>query len=180
MSYSTSLSLISGTNGAFINHYDKCFSNLTSSLHKNIDEASNPTENIVFENIIDVTKLRAAAASHTDGKVIEREINLEGENYYVCVLDNESTGSFNFDLFGKKGIIVATGDVSVNRNFTGMILANGTIRLNAPLITGDFVAVKKLLSADEELAGYFKAFAGSSTGAYDASDLIEFENWRKE
>lgn len=177
MTYNGSVSLIQGTNGSFNNNYATSFKNLTSSLHKNLEGTVSGGANIVFENIIDIDSIRADSAE--DGSVLEKDITIGEENYYLCVINNEGSGTYNFDLSGKKGIIIATGNISVNRNFTGLIISNKTIELNTSTITADPDTVSLILSSDSDIAKYFRAYKNSSSGAVNVSELLQIENWRK-
>ncbi|MHB8131255.1 MAG: hypothetical protein ACYDEX_19925, partial [Mobilitalea sp.] len=180
MFYDTSFQILRGTNGSFINNYSKDFQNLITSLHKNIIGTPDAVNDVVFENILDIEKIRNDALAVSDGKIVEKEVAIDGETYYVCIVDNETDGAFQFNLTGKKGIIVTTGDINVDRNFTGLIISNKTIDLNASLITADPELVNLILTKDSEVQKYFKACASKTNTDYtNVADLIVYENWKK-
>jgi len=98
------------------------------------------------------------------------------------------------------GIIVATGDVIVNHDFTGLIVSKGNIRVTAnAAVTTDLNLVEQLLTwefnylnetIDEEVAfrDYFWAYKRSAQGdgseevkieTLEYDDIVSLNNWRK-
>lgn len=180
MLYDTALSLLRGTNGDFTNHHGREFQNLTTTLHKNRRGSAGPGENSVFEYILDLNQIHSDALGLTDGIIMDREYNLGGDSYYVCIVNNETTGKYHFRSSGKKGIIIATGDISLERNFEGLVIANGTIELNASTITAAPDTVYLILNQIPEVAKYFNAYKNVAESGYiNPARLITYENWTK-
>ncbi len=178
MIYDTDLQIIRGTNGTFTNNYLNEFINLTGTLTKNQRGTGNQANNIVFENILDLDKIRNDASS--DGKVIEKEVTIGSETYYVCIIDNEFSGAYDFNLSNKQGIIVTTGDINVQQNFTGLIISNAAIELYASDITANSDLVNLILTRDSDISKYFRANSISSEiSTINVAALIEYENWSK-
>lgn len=180
MLYDSELKLIRGINATFTNHYRNEYQHLTATLTKHQKGIGDLTEDIVFENILDVDKIRADAMGSPGGIVLEKEALIGTDHYYVIIIDNEAGGTYHYDQSGKKGIIIATGDVSVERNFTGLIISNKTIDLSAAQITAASDLVSRILSQDADVARYFRAFTSTSDKGYiNVSNLIHYENWKK-
>lgn len=99
------------------------------------------------------------------------------------------------------GIIIATGSVTLNHNFTGMIIAGNNIKVGgSATITSDSVMVNYLITnepgflddsitAEIEFRDYFYAYKRSAVDpdsreevkveTVDYKDLVNFNNWRK-
>lgn len=180
MLYDSALSLLRGTNGDFTNHYGREFQNLTATLHKNRRGNTNPGENSVFEYILDLNQIRSDALGLADGIIMERDFTIGEASYYVCIVNNETEGSYHFRSSGKKGIIIATGDVSMERNFEGLVLSNGTIEINASTVTAAPNIVHLILNQIPEVAKYFNAYKDVTESGYiNPAKLITYENWSK-
>lgn len=147
----------------------------------------------VFENLVDVSILNSLVAP---GTVYEEKINLEGTEYGVYVANT----SFTVQPSTLDGIIVATGDVTVNGGFKGVIISGGTVSISMGSITteSDPQLVQNLLNYDAKdtnpmaglvpnikVAAIFKDFTSSGTtvttgnGSINVSKWISYENWKK-
>ena len=94
-------------------------------------------------------------------------------------------GDYVVDGSMKKGIIIAGGDVEVQSDFEGLILAKGkvtTTRSNLNL-KSNMVLVGKLLETaknDDKLKELFYGYTGCGVqNATDFSSCISYENWEK-
>lgn len=94
-------------------------------------------------------------------------------------------GDYVVDGSLEKGIIIAGGDVEVQNDFQGLILAKGkvtTTRSNLNL-KSDMVLVGKLLEfakSDEDLRNLFYGLNGSNIqNPTDLSKCISYQNWQK-
>lgn len=94
-------------------------------------------------------------------------------------------GDYVVDGSMKKGIIIAGGDVEVQSDFEGLILAKGkvtTTRSNLNL-KSNMVLVGKLLEtakSDDKLKELFYGYTGRGVqNATDFSSCISYENWEK-
>lgn len=94
-------------------------------------------------------------------------------------------GDYVVDGSMKKGIIIAGGDVEVQSDFEGLILAKGkvtTTRSNLNL-KSNMVLVGKLLETaknDDKLKELFYGYTGRGVqNATDFSSCISYENWEK-
>ena len=87
-------------------------------------------------------------------------------------------------------MIIATGNVRLNHDFHGLIIAGGNIEIvgDAKLTTNtDFV--ERLITEDPDFRKYFKAYKSVGTDEdsreeikienVDYKDLVKFNNWRK-
>ena len=93
-------------------------------------------------------------------------------------------------------LILARGDVTINRDFSGIVIAQGKITVSDNVrITNNRDALKKILAVkvndDETIASYYfkdvnllgegsDATITSETGYAKYSDCISYENWTKE
>ncbi|ROR30641.1 hypothetical protein EDD66_102295 [Mobilisporobacter senegalensis] len=107
--------------------------------------------------------------------------NVDGYKGYVV------DGNYN-TIPGTKGIIIATGDVTVNGDYTGLILAGGKVILtNESSVTASGSIVNHILNKNTELNSYLRNVTVSSVGGTGGSisgdriivsDLIGYERWK--
>lgn len=104
----------------------------------------------------------------------------------VTISDNAHSGGHIVRTNRDYGVIIASGDVAVTKDFTGMIICGGNLTIeNGATITACPELVKILATYDE----YLGQFLGFSSGSGDSSEiktsntdyqnLITIENWRK-
>lgn len=154
----------------------------------------------VFDNIVDTTKLKEAVAAGTPGS-IERTFSNASSEMEVVLVDNDADG----DGLSEGGVytvpgdttlrlVIATGDVRVNTNYTGLIIAGGKISVeNGANITSDPNSVSIMLAKYDEV---LSCFVGSEElVAEDPEDpedpesageevittesLVSYRNWNK-
>lgn len=161
--------------------------------------ASNSSD--AFDNIIKLSDINALSSS----EVISRTETVNGANVTInnCVAFNVTPypaiivrdTSFNVPSNIKEGLIVCTGDVVLNHSFTGLILAKGKITVSGAScsnVKADAIKISEIfLAANDNINKYFVdtkisnlsvgtgSVADGSTSSIDISDLISFENWRK-
>jgi hypothetical protein len=163
--------ILDGNNGEFLNNYKSQYTNLCTTLQKN--KSSTGT---LFQNLINVNTLKTDAATNGGQAVL-----IDNGSYYVNVLD----GDFSLNEAGKSGIILATGKVEVNKTFTGMIISGGEIRLyGGANVTANASLVSTIFGEHPELKKYFTEYNGTEVADSDwnkikVSDLISYENWKK-
>lgn len=96
-----------------------------------------------------------------------------------------TSGDYEVDGSIKKGLIIAKGDVEVKSDFTGLILAKGTVKtIGSNLkLNSDMVMLGKLMEfikKDEELAKLFYGLNGSHVdNPTNLSDCFSYQNWVK-
>jgi len=176
-------STIDGT-GKFIKTFRALCTNLTTKVK------AGQRENEVFKNIINESVLRGYLAG-----VVKKEVSVNGVKAVIT--------SGNYDYNSSSGdvrLIVANGDVTVKRNFTGTIIANGKVTVNSAgeIKSDDSGIIKNLISEPLTAGGsdYFykvfrdgEAFAASGStvsgndlfadGSVDLSKLVSYSNWKK-
>lgn len=132
----------------------------------------------------------------------EIPITIGSNTYHIFMVDNPGAAfllSTNIGLHNK-GIIVATGDVVVNANYEGMIIAGGTIHMasNSVSVTSNPSLVQEIFSnalqmertswssdATKRFTHYFTEYSNESAGVaenidqVDISSYITYENWKK-
>ena len=139
-------------------------------------------------------------------KIKEKAGGVVGENVYKPKPDSSDTYSIQIIYNGKgdvegnavmvntptRGILVATGDVKINANFTGLVIAGGniTVSSNASIYSDSMIVNDIWNRCDENINQYFyDIVTGGSTGgstgsgsgsqSIDISNLISYQNWRK-
>ena len=176
-------STIDGT-GKFIKTFRALCTNLTTKVK------AGQRENEVFKNIINEAVLNGYLAG-----VVKKEVSVNGVKAVIT--------SGNYDYNSSSGdvrLIVANGDVTVKRNFTGTIIANGKVKVNSAgeIKSDDSGIIKNLISEPLTAGGsdYFykvfrdgEAFAASGStvsgndlfadGSVDLSKLVSYSNWKK-
>ena len=176
-------STIVGT-GKFTKAFRALCTNLTTKVK------AGQRENEVFNNIINEAVLRGYLAG-----VVKKEVSVNGVKAVIT--------SGNYDYNSSSGdvrLIVANGDVTVKRNFTGTIIANGKVTVNSAgeIKSDDSGIIKNLISEPLTAGGsdYFyrifkdgEAFAASGStvsgndlfadGSVDLSKLVSYSNWKK-
>lgn len=130
---------------------------------------------LVADRIIDFSKV---TADMTKPETAEETAALGGK-IYVTAGDYVVNGTIT------KGLIIAGGNVEVQNDFTGLILAKGkvtTTRSNLKL-TADMVLVGNLLDyakKDDDLARIFYAWNGAEKqNSIDMTECISYQNWEK-
>ena len=170
--------------GKFIKTFRALCTNLTTKVK------AGQRENEVFRNIINEAVLRGYLAG-----VVKKEVSVNGVKAVIT--------SGNYDYNSSSGdvrLIVANGDVTVKRNFTGTIIANGKVTVNSAgeIKSDDSGIIKNLISEPLTAGGsdYFykvfrdgEAFAASGStvsgndlfadGSVDLSKLVSYSNWKK-
>lgn len=154
-----------------------------------LDENKNTTENIVDWDMVD----RNGYNDELPTLLLKNMPYAEGTS--IVVID----GSFSIPAEMGRGIVVATGNVTVDHNFTGLIITKGSIKItdNARITTDDAMIESLMTNTwitftddsmeDVPIKDYFLAY--KSTGSegseeikieslgYD--DIVGINNWRK-
>jgi len=170
--------------GKFIKTFRALCTNLTTKVK------AGQRENEVFKNIINEAVLRGYLAG-----VVKKEVSVNGVKAVIT--------SGNYDYNSSSGdvrLIVANGDVRVNKTFTGTIIARGKVTVNSAgeIKSDDSGIIKNLISEPLTAGGsdYFykvfrdgEAFAASGStvsgndlfadGSVDLSKLVSYSNWKK-
>jgi hypothetical protein len=170
--------ILKGNNSNYVNEYATQFNNLCHTLQKNV-----PSTKTLFENIINVERVKTDGLLHGGGQasLISNGKLADNTEYYVNIID----GDFTFNEVGKSGIIVATGDVNLTKNFTGMIISGGDITLyTGANFKSNPTLVKQILLENTDLCNYFVDLSSTSDAeddwkAVNISQLIVYENWSK-
>lgn len=139
-----------------------------------IDKSVEP----LFETFIDKPAFQAAVGSSATVLFEEPASGGIGKRVAV-VIDN------NYEIPPEytEGVVIATGDVKVMGEFTGMILSDGTISFatNATVHAADGI-VSQLFSILPEFRDYFKdydSFSESVLGMIQIEDYLTYDNWKK-
>lgn len=151
----------------------------------------------VFENIMDVTKLQECVAA-AEAVGITREFPASGSAPEVILVDNDANrdgisegGVYTVPDSASLHLVITTGDVRVNTNYTGLIIAGGKISIaNGANITSDPDSVSILLA---KYADVLNCFNGSEALIPDdpedpedpaddvitTESLVSYRNWNK-
>ena len=154
----------------------------------NVDKTITP----LVDNIMDVAAIQAdyPVVSGTSG-IVEQVLEERSptDKTVVVIVNNESAGTpYTIPMDFKEGIIIATGNVTVQGNFKGMIIAKGKINfLSGATVTADELLVSRLFKEDKALetplfANYFptyNTYADSVIGTIKVDEYLVYENWTK-
>ncbi|WP_167955242.1 hypothetical protein [Anaerosporobacter faecicola] len=170
---------VEATCNLYKNQYESMIYNLYNS--GSVGEATANTS--LFDKYIDQSQFKAAG---TDPEVYA----YDGDTKAVFV--NNPTTAFRvsneFNGLSGKGIIVATGEVIVDMDFTGTIISKGGIRfLGGHKLTADKYTVYQLLEpSNPGVIKYFKelqnAMQDTSSGEdteINIHELISIQNWKR-
>ena len=107
-------------------------------------------------------------------------------NLGVTIMNNAHRGGDVLQTERSYGIIVATGDVRITKDFTGIILCGGNLTIDEGVTVTACPALFEFLATyDEVLNSLFGFSAGSGdvseikTQNTDYQNLVSMENWRK-
>lgn len=159
----------------------------------------NATTVSLFTNIVNNTNMTEVTNGQAN-KTKEFETEYQGKDYRAVVVD----GSYKFDASAKSknvSVIVATGNVEIDTDFTGTIVAKGKIIVNqnCKIDNGTQEVFKALLleavSDDSDALHLYDVFMDGSDylgnvskasgkkqedTQIDYSSLITYQNWTKE
>ncbi len=175
------------------------YSRLCTSLSNSETTANTPYDYIIntaeiekFVNSNENTSEHFAALSGISTQNAVFEFKNSENNTVALVINNENSTPFvlNTGEFENVSLIISSGDVTLNRAFSGLIISNGNVTLatngaisaNAQNVhsainavhTVDGTAIKNLLTgtADMALSGEINA-----ANALNIADLAVYENW---
>lgn len=185
--------------------YEGVFEALTTKLVTNIADVKD-TEKMksVFENLILETDLETFVNTKGSGGIFTFELDVEDGGLEAVFVNNEGAAAYTYGA-GKSNeirLIVATGSVVIEKNFTGLVIAKGTITVRNGAVTiqnnkEDLTKILQCPSSEEDDAkrvidyfvnGSSYILDGTGIGVGDIadedfikiSDLIINENWTKQ
>lgn len=133
-------------------------------------EAESDKAPLVESKIIDFSKISG---------VISRSYENVGDIYFV-------DGDTSVSATTNKGIIVASGNVEVNADFTGLILAKGQVKVVGKVnAQNDIAMIKTILKnveKDDEIRDIFYEIDKIDSAAVEKismSDYVSYKNWSK-
>lgn len=155
-----------------------------------IDKSQNP----LFDTLVDRAAMSAAVDNHKSGAeeyYVAYRKSVAGstsDNTGVVLAKNATKLTIPSDI--TQGLVVATGDVYVSRNFRGLIISGGTISFGSGVtVTSDKMLVADLFKKDMEsstpaFSQFFRdCSVGSVTehisGNVDINTYLTYENWKK-
>ena len=155
-----------------------------------IDKSQSP----LIDTLIDRAAMSTAVDNHksgTDEYYIAYKEPIFGSTDNTGVVLAKNTSALNTNTIGiSQGLIVATGDVYVTKNFRGLIISGGKITFGSGVtVTSDKMLVADLFKKDMESSSpafsqFFKECSvGSVTdhisGNVDINTYLTYENWKK-
>lgn len=112
----------------------------------------------------------------------ETTVTHNGRNYTLYVVNNKSAGTvYTVEEGNNCGLVIATGDVHVNSNFTGLIITQGEVTMGQGItITSAPDGMNALIYEKEELKYFFKYYDDRKSGLESKEAFeIYYENWQK-
>ena len=161
--------------------------------------ATDLTKNIVFDNMVDMSSVSAFMTQYNSYCVgIPKTYTFGTGSSKALLTDNASTTPYHYtgNLDKDVHLIIATGDVSVDSNFSGLILANGTVTLGAGVtVTANADQVREATEISQTIDGTNWNVIGflwdgsellnamgnvnGEENSVDISNLVIYENWTK-
>ena len=147
----------------------------------------------LFDALVDRTAMSAAVDNNKSGSneyyVAYRDA-ISGSTGHTGVVLAKNSTKLTIPSDITQGLVVATGDVYVSRNFRGLIISGGTISFGTGVtVTSDKMLVADLFKKDMESSSpafsqFFKeCTVGSVTdhiaGNVDINTYLTYENWKK-
>lgn len=150
-----------------------------------IDKSIEP----LMENLLNVNEIKNdyPELGGVVGK-LEKIVVDAAEDRVVVVINNEGKGQYTVPEEFREGIIIATGDVYLQKNFKGMIIAGGKISFATGVnVSADELMVSQLFKEDMALAApvfshYFKDYgtlSESVIGEVQIDEYLTYDNWTK-
>ena len=143
---------------------------------------NNKEEDRLFENIIDPVVLDSFLSRYTDRKYDNGAVGTSNETAKVVVVDG------NYEQQFTHGIIIATGDVTLNSGFHGMVIAGGTVNIAGGSYVADELMVSGLFEDDATrgleatfttIFPHYNNLASDVIGVVKVEDYIGYDNWTK-
>lgn len=181
---SNSLKAVEMVSKQLVKRYDS----MVQSLAPVANRAPYDKESL-FNSIIDKDKLLAdiegiskVILGENVVYLVDNKLGTPSEFEFVLEDDNSLPGN------GRKGMIIATGGVTVSGNYEGLIIAGKDITLKAgAVVSASKRIIDDIIRANEArvnsyLRDYEDVAAGSGSSedaTINISDLIVYENWKK-
>lgn len=168
-------------------HQNVNSSNVRFYTENGIDKSSDS----LLNNLIDWSKIHDDVNNKTIYQYTNYEINKGGtNNQLIVVTDNANNLPYTIPEGWQKGIIIATGDVNVDRDFTGIIIARGNIYMSSTSnvkITADELMVAQMFADDAKgespkFSHLFKDYGtlnDSVIGVVRIDEYLTYENWSR-
>ncbi len=180
---------------------NKTYGALVTTLSTVTASGNNPYDYYVKDSEVvrdaDASGLEFRLDTNSDGVISATG----GDNVVALIVDNVGGSAYNISSApATVSLIIATGDVNIDDNFTGLIIAGGKATVSgSPILTADSEEVLKALGAQHmevrssadytngnNVIDYLNLVNSTSdpllSGAQDAwapGTLISFENWTK-
>lgn len=141
----------------------------------------------VFDNTsipaVEIGKLCADTFGKSAEEIRPQILVIDNDGKAPCVIED----SINADVRSKFGIVLATGNVVVKQNFTGIIICGGNVTINnGATLTACAPLAKFLAKYDTALQVIFGNLAGNDDdenvvdmSALEYQNIVQFDNWRK-
>lgn len=162
---------------------------LLNSSSADLSKSGTADDTNLFNVLIDESNMPASTVE---------QVSASGKGVIIIEPDDTETVTWNSSkqtaLGGKsKGIIIAAGDVIIEKDFSGLIIAGGDIKLSASgiKVSTDSDLLEEMFTEDKKLttplffnlfSKYFRRAVNSTIGQdKDAShDTVIYEKWKKE
>lgn len=149
------------------------FANLCQTLSAKSAAADSP-----YEYYVNTGKVAALTAAKYFTATDEKKVGVVVNGGYT-IDDSDEQSALN--------VVIASGDVIVNRAFSGLIISGGTVTINYD-ITADSTAVNSAFAATngtETLGSYLQNGVGNTSQTSDSGSswnydkLVTYQNWSK-
>ena len=156
-----------------------------------------PTDTTMFHVLIDDAQWAGFFIDHdseiTDGKFVKPWKENEADpttDILLAIVDNAGGDPYQIPDGYTRGLIIASGDVHVNKDFRGTIISGNLIKLDHSGVTveSDEVLISKMISQDAMLKSnalfskLFKDYSSSASSVMSGSSIdkyMSYDNWTK-
>lgn len=131
---------------------------------------------LVSETLIDPSKIT---------QTLTREIKEKDETGTEYLVGNiyVKDGDYTLETDIEPGILIVKGNVSVKKDFRGLIIATGKVTTSGGVtLTSDMTMVSKLMDyieTDEDIKEIFRAYSSDSQSKEPLKNLIGYKNWKR-
>lgn len=148
------------------------------------------TQSPLFDSLVNKDKVKETVNANGDTqgvcKVSDEQEAGSLSHKVVILADNANGSSYMLPADYKEGIIIATGDVTVQSDFKGLVLSGGKINFTANAsVTADVVLVSGLFQdvltnvVFADVINEDTYLDSNSLGGVEITDYISYENWKK-
>ena len=160
--------------------------NSTDVRFASADKSENPMFDVLVDRDVLLSKIVGSGESGNKIQPIAEETLTDGNKRVIYFVKNDGSADTAYQIPPnvKEGLIIATGSVQTNANFTGTIISGKTIKfVGGAQIQADSVMLTNLIQAHgADLSGVLKNYnvvVGNPTDLGTIDRYTTYDNWKK-